>query len=125
MAKLLITTEDSKVIEVQGRMTFEVNKIENEEGELVYITSGQLSMHNYIEGIVSIESARYKLNDIEIIREVFGTNDFDILYEFILTDAFAFEVKKDTLAKEAIKRLEDEQYKKDDSVAWDIWNEVK
>lgn len=120
MAKLLITTDENKVIQVNGRMTFEVNKVENEDGEITLVTSGQLSMHNYIEGIIGIESARYKLTNVDVIREVFGTNDFNILYEFVLTDGYDFEIKKDTLSDEAIKEIEREEYANDDSNKWEV-----
>ena len=68
-------------------------------------------MHNYIEGIIGIESARYKLTNVDIVREVFGTNDFNILYEFVLTDGYSYEIKEDTLSEEAIKEIEDENIK--------------
>ena len=77
MAKLLITTDENEVIEVQGRMTFKISKVQTDNGDIL-IASGQLSMHIYIEGIVGIESARYKLTNVEIVEEVFGTNDFNI-----------------------------------------------
>ena len=51
MAKLLITTDENEVIEVQGRMTFKISKVQTDDGDIL-IASGQLSMHNYIEGIV-------------------------------------------------------------------------
>lgn len=120
MAKLLITTDENEVIEVKGRMTFEVNKVETENGEITLVVSGQLSMHNYIEGIIGIESARYKLTNVDIVREVFGTNDFNILYEFVLTDGYSYEIKEDTLSEEAIKEIEDEEYKDDDSNKWEV-----
>lgn len=120
MAKLLITTDENKAIEVKGRMTFEVNKVETEDGEITLVASGQLSMHNYIEGIIGIESARYKLTNVDIVREVFGTNDFNILYEFVLTDGYSYEIKEDTLSEEAIKEIEDEEYKDDDSNKWEV-----
>ena len=104
MAKLLITTDENEVIEVKGRMTFEVNKVETEDGEITLVASGQLSMHNYID----------------IVREVFGTNDFNILYEFVLTDGYSYEIKEDTLPEEAIKEIEDEEYKDDDSNKWEV-----
>ena len=77
-------------------------------------------MHNYIEGIIGIESARYKLTNVDIVREVFGTNDFNILYEFVLTDGYSYEIKEDTLSEEAIKEIEDEEYKDDDSNKWEV-----
>jgi glutamine cyclotransferase len=119
MAKLLITTDENEVIEVQGRMTFKISKVQTDNGDIL-IASGQLSMHNYIEGIVGIESARYKLTNVEIVEEVFGTNDFNILYEFILADGCDFEVKKDTLSEEAIKEIEREEYRNDESNKWEV-----
>ena len=115
MAKLLIRTEDEEVIEVQGRMTFEVAR--TDEGGLV--TYGQLSMHKYIPDICGIESIRYKLDTVEVIKETFGTNDFNILYDFILTDEEAFEVKEEVLEDFEIHMLEQKEYGKDESKAWE------
>ena len=57
---------------------------------------------------------------MEIVEEVFGTNDFNILYEFILADGCDFEVKKDTLSEEAIKEIEREEYRNDESNKWEV-----
>lgn len=103
MAKLLITTDENEVIEVQGRMTFKISKVQTDDGDIL-IASGQLSMHNYIEGIVGIESARYKLTNVEIVEEVFGTNDFNILYEFILADGCDLKLKKIHYQKKLLKK---------------------
>lgn len=115
MAKLLITTDEQEVIEVQGKMTFE--SIRNEEGKLD--TYGQLVTHKYIDGIDQIESSRYILKTVNVLREVFGTNDFNILYEFKLDDGYEYYVKEETLSEEAIKKIQDEEYKDEDSNKWE------
>lgn len=115
MAKLIITTDENEEIEVQGRMTFE--SVRNEEGGLS--TYGQLVTHKYIDGIDKIESSRYILKTVNVIREVFGTNDFNILYEFRLDDGFEYYVKEDTLTDEEIKKIQDEEYFDEDSKVWE------
>lgn len=115
MAKLIITTDEKEVIEVQGRMTFE--SIRNAEGKLD--TYGQLVTHKYIDGIDKIESSRYILETVNVTREVFGTNDFNILYEFQLEDGYEYYVKEDVLTDEEIKKIQDEEYSEEDCKKWE------
>lgn len=115
MAKLIITTDEKEVIEVQGRMTFE--SIRNAEGKLD--TYGQLVTHKYIDGIDKIESSRYILETVNVTREVFGTNDFNILYEFQLEDGYEYYVKEDVLTDEEIKKMQDEEYSEEDCKKWE------
>jgi hypothetical protein len=72
MAKLLITTDENEVIEVQGRMTFKISKVQTDDGDIL-IASGQLSMHNYIEGIVLLLPHIRTVDDI--INKAYSTNE--------------------------------------------------
>ena len=113
MAKILITTGDGEVIETQGKMTFETIKKEDEHGDIYFETIGQLAIHEYIVDIDKIESARYLLENVDVYREVYGTDDFNILYEFQVNN-YGWDIKEDYLSEETIKAIEKEEYKNDE-----------
>ena len=113
MAKILITTGDGEVIETQGKMTFETIKKEDEHGDIYFETIGQLAIHEYIVDINKIESARYLLENVDVYREVYGTDDFNILYEFQVNN-YGWDIKEDYLSEETIKAIEKEEYKNDE-----------
>lgn len=82
MAKIKITNDQNEEKVVNGRMTFKVSKAIDENGDDVMVCLGQLTTHNYFEEIRKIETDRFILENVEVTDETFGTNDFDILYEF-------------------------------------------
>lgn len=120
MAKLIITDSNNQKYKVNGKMSFEVTKGLNNSNEVILMIEGRMTTHKYIEDIVSIESDRYLLKDIEVVKECFGTNDFDILYEFIVGEDDWF-VKDNYLSEEAIKEIEEEIYKDDEA---DNYNKI-
>ena len=113
MAKILITTGDGEVIETQGKMTFETIKKEDEHGDIYFETIGQLAIHEYIVDIDKIESARYLLENVDVYREVYGTDDFNILYEFT-ANGIDVSVKKSNMDKGKIDVLRKKEYENDD-----------
>lgn len=118
MAKLLIKTVTGEVIETEGKMTFESVKREDEDG-VHFETIGQLAIHEYISDIDEIESARYLLEGVDVYREIFGSDDFNILYEFKLEDGLDVTVKSECLTKEKIDQFKYEEYKDEDSKKWE------
>lgn len=86
MAKIKITNDKNEEILVNGRMTFKVSKAIDNDGEDLIICLGQLTTHKYFEEIRKIETDRYILENVEVTDETFGTNDFDILYDFQVHD---------------------------------------
>jgi hypothetical protein len=119
MAKILITKENNEVIETQGKMTFETIKRFDEEGEVYFETIGQLAIHEYIDHIECIESARYLLKGVDVHREVYGTDDFNILYEFTLKEGTDVIIKEDKLNKEKIELLKQKEYSNEDCKEWE------
>lgn len=115
MAKIKITTEDGQVIKTQGQMTVTLDK--TTDGDL--ICTGSLAVHEYIEAIDKIESSRFSLDGVDVYREVFGTNDFNVLYQFQLTDEGNFSVKNETLSKEEIESILKEMYINEDCNKWE------
>lgn len=43
---------------------------------------GVLKTHKYIEEIKELETERYKLSEVDVYQEGFGSDDFFILYKF-------------------------------------------
>jgi uncharacterized protein YheU (UPF0270 family) len=119
MAKILITTDNQEVIETQGKMTFETVKRFDEDGDAYFETIGQLAIHEYIDHIVSIESARYLLKGVDVYREVYGTDDFNILYEFTLEEGTDVIVKESSLDKKKIELLKEREYSNEDCKEWE------
>ena len=118
MAKILITTGDGEVIETQGKMTFETIKKEDEHGDIYFETIGQLAIHEYIVDINKIESARYLLENVDVYREVYGTDDFNILYEFT-ANGIDVSVKKSNMDKGKIDALRKKEYENEDCKDWE------
>ena len=118
MAKILITTGDGEVIETQGKMTFETIKKEDENGDIYFETIGQLAIHEYIVDINKIESARYLLENVDVYREVYGTDDFNILYEFT-TNGIDVSVKESNMDKGKIDVLRKKEYENEDCKDWE------
>lgn len=118
MANLKITTGDKEIKRVKGRLTFETKLVEDEEGNEDIVIVGSMTMHKYIDDIYKIESNRYKLKDVKVISEMFGSEDFNILYNFTAKD---YEVKngETNLSEELIAKIEKEIYKEDDSKSWE------
>lgn len=118
MAKILITTGDGEVIETQGKMTFETIKKEDEHGDIYFETIGQLAIHEFIVDIDKIESARYLLENVDVYREVYGTDDFNILYEFT-ANGIDVSVKESNMDKGKIDVLRKKEYENEDCKDWE------
>lgn len=115
MAKIKITTEDGKILMTQGQMTVSLDK--TVDGDVICV--GSLAIHEYVEAIDKIESSRYILDGVDVFKEVFGTNDFNILYEFQLTEEGTFTVKDETLSKGKIEGILKEMYLNEDCNKWE------
>ena len=113
MAKIIITNDNNEEIQVEGRMTFKVSKAIKEDGTDTMICLGQLATHKYFEEITKIETDRFILENVEVTDETFGTNDFNILYEFEVHN-YGWTIKEGYLSEETIKRIELEEYKDDE-----------
>ena len=113
MAKIKITNGDNDTLKVNGRMTFKVSKVVDENGDESMVCFGQLTTQKYFEEITKIETDRFVLNNVEVTEETFGTNDFNILYEFQVNN-YGWDIKEDYLSEETIKAIEKEEYKNDE-----------
>ena len=105
MAKIII----NKNKEVKGKLS--ISRALTEDDEI--IIGAILTTHRYFEEITEIESERYHLTDVKIIKEDFGSNDFDIQYTLIAKD---LEIKNgDTnLPNKVIEMIEKDIYKSEE-----------
>lgn len=104
MAKVSVNDE----FVVSGRIT--VKRFVNESGEVV--VAGSFACHYYFEEIKKLETYRYSITDVEVVEEIFGSDDFDIVYNF---EAKAIDNKDgvSNLNNELIAKIEKEIYGKD------------
>ena len=71
-------------LEVNGSFTVQRKKVV-EENKTYLVSTGVLCTHLYfdLDSVNSIENHRYKLTNIREISETFGSDDFNIIYEFL------------------------------------------
>ena len=101
---------------LNGYNSYSSQRLEvNEEYILV---RGQMVTHKYIEDIFKIETHRYLLSDIKVYRETFGSDDFNILYEFEAKD-YTIKNGATNLSNELIEEIEKELYALSDSNRWE------
>lgn len=118
MAQIKITTSDRKTLNVKGRLTFTTELLKDETGMEYIRVEGQMVTHKYIEDIFKIETHRYLLSNIEVYKETFGSDDFNILYEFTAKD-YTIKNGATNLSNELIEEIEKEMYASDDSKLWE------
>lgn len=121
MAMLRIIDSDKKTFNVKGLLTFRASKyIDEETKEEGILVTGEMKTHRYIESIDRIETHRYILLDVEVVQETFGSDDFDILYEFRAKDYFVKNGETD-LSEDLIAKIESRKYNKNfsDAIYWD------
>ena len=67
---------------VEGKFTVKQRLVEDEKGNGNVVVHGIFSTHDYIEELNTLESERYLLIGVKVFEETFGTNDYEITYEF-------------------------------------------
>lgn len=90
---------------VNGRLTVRRFKDENDEIKIV----GTLATHCYFEEILKIETFRYSINDIEVVEEVFASDDYDIVYNFTAKE-INNKCGLSDLNNSIIKKIEEKMY---------------
>ena len=96
---------------VKGKLTIERSAIEI-EGELTIETRGIFTTHDYFEEIHTLESERYLLQGITVYKESFGSNDYDIGYEFMVKNLI---VKDDYIPEEIKAVIETSEYQDEET----------
>lgn len=118
MATIII----NKHHKVKGRLSISRGLTEHDD----IIIGAILTTHRYFEEITEIESERYHLTDVKIIKEDFGSNDFDIQYTLAAQD---LEIKngETNLPIDVIEAIEQEMYKdeKDNLIHEEVYKKWK
>lgn len=105
----MATIKINNSIEVKGKVSFRHSIYLDEERNEWKDDgiSGTLVSHKYIDDIHTIETDRYLISGCTVHTESFGSDDFNIIYDFIADDCI---VKDDPLSEEDVKKIEDEKY---------------
>lgn len=121
---------------VEGRFTVKqrvvdtdemiIDKDGNEVPKQEIVIHGIFSTHDYIEELDILESERYLIQGVHVFEETFGTNDYEIIYEFT---ADSFTVKKDYVPDKVKVIVEANLYQDENteyfhSVNWNIAEEI-
>lgn len=70
----------NKNIVAKGEMTVQQELLNNS-----IIIKGMMELDKYIEDISIIETRMFYIVGVKVLKEVFGTNDRKVVYEFIAT----------------------------------------
>lgn len=106
----MATLKINNSIEVKGKVSFSHSISPSETDDKQWTDDGiigTLVTHQYIDDINSIESDRYLLTDCTVYKESFGSDDFDIVYNFI---AETCVVKDDPVDQDKVKEIENKKY---------------
>lgn len=108
----MATIKVNKEIFVEGKLTVERTLVKGENNSNRVIISGGFTTHDYFEEIQTLESERYLLQNVEVHKEYFGSNDYDIGYEFI---AGNLTIKEDYIPQEIRNLIEYMNYKEENA----------
>lgn len=108
MALIRVNDKDENLL---GALSFDREAKYDKYGEIVDVTiKGILAIHDYEDEIKIIESERYRLDDVEVYKESFGSNEYMILYSFTagkltikpdnVDDNIKWLIEEDTIAEE-------------------------
>lgn len=93
---------------VNGKLT--VRRYKNENGEIAI--EGSLATHLYFEEINQITTLRYGLLGVEVVEEIFGSDDLDIIYNFTAEEIDMVDAMTN-LPPATIRKCEEKMYNKD------------
>lgn len=119
-----ITINDK--LTVNGKLTFNNTMNQDKTG---FIIDGVLLTHLYFDDIQKIETNRFILNNVEVYRESFGSDDYNIGYSFTAEKAIIkgdeYEGAKYILYPSEMKEIEEIMYKDEHPILGDIGKEYK
>ena len=90
------------------------------------VIAGMFTTHDYIEELDTIESERYLIQDINVYEETFGSNDYEISYEFV---AGSLTVKEDYIPEKVKIVVEADLYQDENkeyfhSINWKLAEQI-
>lgn len=122
MANIIINNR----ITAKGKLSVSRTLNENKDG---FIITGAFASHLYYEDIKSLETNRFKVSGIQVYEEGFGSDDYNIIYNFIADKFVLKDVIEDgigyILYSEEIKQIEDEMYKDEHPILGSIGEQYK
>lgn len=85
MAKIYINYQNKRLREyiVNGKFTVSAERVADETGQDQINYRGSFVCHDYIPEIDSLKNDRFSITGIDVIQEVYGSDDYNILYEFV------------------------------------------
>lgn len=133
MAKIIINDD----LQVNGKLSFERGLVEeayidtdgSQKTKQSFRIEGVLSTHLYFDDIEKLETNRYELEGVEVYKEAFASDDYNILYYFTARrlNILGSNQKGVTyiLYGEEMKMIENEMYKDEHPILGDIGAEFK
>lgn len=122
MANIIINNR----VSAKGKVSVERMLNETKDG---FIIAGIFASHLYYEDIKSLESNRFKISGIQVYKESFGSDDYDILYHFIAEKFTLKDAMEDgigyILYGEEMQQIESEMYKNDHPILGGIGEQYK
>lgn len=112
MARIVINDEEP----VNGRLTVTRSLVESEDGTKFIHTEGLLATHFYFEELDAIETERFRLDLVSVVEEIFGSDDYEIIYKFHIGK---FEIKG------GLSPYSDDKITEIDSEMYEVSGEVK
>ena len=123
MANIKVNNE----LVVKGKVS--ITRKRTEENEIIIY--GSFMTHIYYEEIKTLETERYLITGIDVYEEMYGSDDYNIIYNFRAKDIkiLGTVIKEYGISTivdpEEMDRIEDIMYKNDHSILRDIGEEYK
>lgn len=116
-------------LSVNGNLTFTKTLITNDQGKQEFAINGALSTHLYFDDISELETGRYILKNVEVYQEVYGSDDYNIIYYFkakeSIVKGYEYDGGKFILYPKEMEQIEDIMYKNDHPILGNIGEEYK
>ena len=122
MANIIINNR----VSANGKLSVDRMLNETKDG---FIIAGVFASHLYYEDIKSLESNRFKVSGVQVYKESFGSDDYNILYHFIADKFILKDAMQDgigfILYSKEMEMIESEMYKNDHPILGGIGEQYK
>ena len=122
MANIIINNR----VSAKGKLSVSRTLNETKDG---FIITGTFASHLYYEDIKSLESNRFKVSGIQVYQEGFGSDDYNVIYNFVADKLILKDAMQDgigyILYNEEMRMIENEMYKNEHPVLGDIGEQYK
>lgn len=122
MANIIINNR----VSANGKLSVDRMLNETKDG---FIIAGVFASHLYYEDIKSLESNRFKVSGVQVYKESFGSDDYNILYHFIADKFILKDAMQDgigfILYSKEMEMIENEMYKDEHPILGSIGKQYK